>query len=187
MFRVFQVSEHRHGNMKKKTKMARRATKAKKVFNQVKTRVDQAKKAYDDCRGKNGSVKDCMKKLTNAKKRTITQNDIPDVWHCNNNGCYLSEGKNEILVVISKPDDQGNFTWLRIYDGEYENDKEDLYWSRFDHGDYVLMDEYSEDLNVSRTDEYDPAVLKAFENKIGTVDTIASNIQQMHDILKTIS
>jgi len=123
MFRLFQVSEHRKGNMKKRH--ARKLAHAKKLANTKevysKDGVDKGKKAYDDCRKNNGSVKDCMKKLREATKKKITQNDIPDVWHCKNE-CYLSQGKNEILVVISKPDDEGTFTWLRIYNGVYDKD-----------------------------------------------------------------
>jgi len=187
MFHLFEVSEHRKGNMKKR-RAKKLTNKTKEVHENLKDGVDGAKKAYDDCRKNNGSVKDCMKKLREAKKkRTITQNDIPDVWHCKN-GCYLSQGKNEILVVISKPDGEGTFTWLRIYNGEYDNKKECLYWARYENDDYVLMDEYNEDLNVSRSDDdYDSGISVTFQEKMGIIDTINSNIQKMHDILKSIS
>jgi len=189
MFRLFQVSEHRKGNMKKRR--ARKLAHAKKLANTKevysKDGVDKGKKAYDDCRKNNGSVKDCMKKLREATKKKITQNDIPDVWHCKNK-CYLSQGKNEILVVISKPDDEGTFTWLRIYNGVYDKDKEYLYWARYENNEYVLMDEYNEDLNVSRSDDdYDSEISDTFQKKVGTTDTMNSNIQKMRDILKSIS
>ena len=193
MFRLFEVSEHRKGNMKKRrtkkakqnkqadeVKQTKQAKQAKAVY------VDSAKKAYDDCRANNGSVKDCMKKLREATKKKITQNDIPDVWHCKNK-CYLSQGKNEILVVISQPDGEGTFTWLRIYNGEYDNKNESLYWARYENDEYVLMDEYIEDLNVSHSDEYDSGHSFTFQKKVGTTDTINSNIQKMRDILKSIS
>ena len=193
MFHLFEVSEHRKGNMKKRrTKKAKQTkqvdeVKQTKQVKQAKA-VDSAKKAYDDCRANNGSVKDCMKKLREAKKKnTITQNAIPDVWHCKN-GCYLSQGKNEILVVITKPDGEGTFTWLRIYNGEYDNKNESLFWARYENDEYVLMDEYNEDLNVSRSDDdYDPGISDTFQKKVGITDTINLNIQKMRDILKSIS
>jgi len=191
MFHLFQVSEHRKGNMKKRR--ARKLAHAKKLAHatantkEVGDGVDKGKKAYDDCRKNNGSVKDCMKKLREATQKKITQNDIPDVWHCKNK-CYLSQGKNEILVVISKPDDEGTFTWLRIYNGEYDNKNESLYWARYENNEYVLMDEYNEDLNVSRSDDdYDSEISYTFQKKVGTTDTMNSNIQKMRDILKSIS
>ena len=191
MFHLFQVSEHRKGNMKKRR--ARKLAHAKKLAHatantkEVGDGVDKGKKAYDDCRKNNGSVKDCMKKLREATQKKITQNDIPDVWHCKNE-CYLSQGKNEILVVISKPDSEGTFTWLRIYNGEYDNKNESLYWARYENNEYVLMDEYNEDLNVSRSDDdYDSEISYTFQKKVGTTDTMNSNIQKMRDILKSIS
>ena len=61
-------------------------------------------------------------------------------WNCpatnDNNACYFEQHNdvlNKILVVISKLDRDGFFTWLRIYDPTefINNEKEMLRWALY--------------------------------------------------------
>ena len=73
-------------------------------------------------------------------------------WNCppaNNNMCYFEQNENEILVVISKINEEGMFKWLRIHHSTVPiQNTEELKWALYspkeeDDFKFILFDKWS--------------------------------------------
>lgn len=117
-------------------------------------------------------------------------------WNCpptNDNLCYFEQNEGEILVVISKVNTEGYFTWLRIHHSTIPiQNTEELKWALYspeeeDDYTFILFDKWTtvQSTSTVRHEDFNLGVEDSF-NKIkkGLVESINTQTIRLRRLTK---
>ena len=112
------------------------------------------------------------------------------LWKCAEDKCYYEDDRipNQILVVISKPED-GEFTWLRVHDPKVPvQASEMLKWALYvpEEHEFILIEEWRGTDSAKTTFVKESSLFDDFKRKQGKTETMQLQIQRLRRMKKKL-